>query len=207
MREMIKIAREAGTSKETMRAAVKLFRATMRADTGIKHVMTGRSYTVFEISSLYIAARGSPDERTMQHYIEAARRLTDARQTITERELNRTVAIQKNILHITIPPHMTAEQYIQIIADRVDLGELTREKALEILVECADIPTIRKRHPRSVAAGMIYAAIALYHTDEITQSRLAEMSNTSITTIRLIFRAARRRNTKKKVAFVVKRNA
>jgi transcription initiation factor TFIIIB Brf1 subunit/transcription initiation factor TFIIB len=205
LRELIAIAKEVGSGKETIRKAIKIFRATLRAGDGVKHVMMGRSYTVFEISSVYIAARGTSDEWPMQTYVDAAHKLTELKQTISLREMNRAVIAQKTMLHITLTPPTKAEEYVPIIVSRAGLSDLTCKKALELIATHGSVPTISKRHPRAVAAGMIYSAVALYHTDEITQPRLAVLSGISITTIRLVFSTVRRRGMKKKVAFVVRK--
>jgi transcription initiation factor TFIIIB Brf1 subunit/transcription initiation factor TFIIB len=205
LRELIAIAKEVGSGKETIKRAVKIFRATLRAGDGVRHVMMGRSYTVFEISSIYIAARGTSDEWPMQSYVDAALKLTEMKQSISLREMNKAVIAQKTLLHITLTPPTKAEEYVPIIVARAGLSDLTRDKALELIKLHGSISTIGKRHSRAVAAGMIYSAVALYHTDEITQPRLAVLSGISITTIRLVFSTVRRRGMKKKVAFVVRR--
>jgi transcription initiation factor TFIIIB Brf1 subunit/transcription initiation factor TFIIB len=208
MRELIAIARAVGMGRDTTRAAVKIFRDTLRSGGTSKEVMAGRSYVVFEISSLYIACRGTIDERPMIDYIAAARTLTESRQNITLREMNRAVNVQRKMLDLKLPPYEEVETYVPIIIQRANLGDVTREKAIELAVLYKDVPTIRKRHNRSIAAGMIYAATVLYHTDVITQPQLAPLAGTSVTTIRLIMNAIRKKmnGKKSKVRFTVRKH-
>ncbi|MCK9568428.1 hypothetical protein M0R72_05770 [Candidatus Pacearchaeota archaeon] len=206
VKELIAIARATGTSRDTTREAVKLFRNTLRAKATPGDVVFGRSYIVFEIASLYIASRGTQDEHSMKEYVSAASELSESRQHISIRECNCAVTAQRELVGVCQYAYTSVDKYVRIITTRAGLSNDTCDKALELVDRYGDVPSVQKRHPRSIAAGMIYVATVTYKTDTITQPELSKYSGASLVTIRQVANAVRKKmTTKKSIRFTVRK--
>ena len=189
-----------GMSGETLDRAEEILRTVLTSEPTI---VQGRSYSVFEASSLIVASRGTVDEVRSSDVIAAYLRQSGLRTQLGVPEINRTVIIINKKIGIKNTEY-GVENYIDNIVTRLGLGSEIKPKALSTLSLLAG-RRVARRYPRHLAAALVYMS---GDPEKTTQKMIAKVAGSTDVTIRTTVREIRKAmapTKKRRLVFVTKR--
>jgi transcription initiation factor TFIIB len=144
-------------------------------------LVRGRRISAMVAASLYVACRATQTQRTLA---EVARH-----SPIDEKEISRCYRILLREMRLRMPSPR-AQHRVPKIASRLDLGEGTQRKAIEILGEADRLRITVGKDPMGLAATALYLA-CLMNGEKRTQKMLAEAAGVTEVTIRNRYKSLR----------------
>ena len=137
-------------------------------------LIRGRSITEMISASLYAACRDSEIPRTLKDVAKVA--------NINRKDLARSYRLLIREMDIKMPVPDPAKSVAKI-ASRVEAGEKTRRRALEILAKARQLGVAAGKDPVGLAASALYVASTLSGEDK-TQRDIAQAAGVTEVTIR-----------------------
>jgi transcription initiation factor TFIIB len=137
-------------------------------------LIRGRSITEMIAASLYAACRDSEIPRTLKDVAKVA--------NITRKDLARSYRLLIREMDIKMPVPDPAKSVAKI-ASKVNAGEKTRRRALEILAKARQLGVSAGKDPVGLAASALYVASTLSGEDK-TQRDIAQAAGVTEVTIR-----------------------
>jgi transcription initiation factor TFIIB len=137
-------------------------------------LIRGRSITEMIAASLYAACRDSEIPRTLKDVAKVA--------NINRKDLARSYRLLIREMDIKMPVPDPAKSVAKI-ASRVEAGEKTRRRALEILAKARQLGVAAGKDPVGLAASALYVASTLSGEDK-TQRDIAQAAGVTEVTIR-----------------------
>ena len=140
----------------------------------IKKICRGRSVNVILSASLYAACRLTNTPRTIQDISKAV--------NLRRSSVHRIYRILVRDLDLTLDS-FTPISFVGRIASRTGVSEKTKRDALKLLKKAEKEMITAGKNPIAVAATVVYLS-ALQNGEEITQTKVAKISEISSVTIR-----------------------
>jgi transcription initiation factor TFIIB len=137
-------------------------------------LIRGRSITEMIAASLYAACRDSEIPRTLKDVAKVA--------NINRKDLARSYRLLIREMDIKMPVPDPAKSVAKI-ASKVEAGEKTRRRALEILAKARQLGVAAGKDPVGLAASALYVASMLSGEDK-TQRDIAQAAGVTEVTIR-----------------------
>lgn len=156
-------------SDEMVERAAYIYRKALE-----RGLIRGRSITEMMAASLYAACRNSEVPRTLKDVAVVA--------NISKKDLARSYRLLLKEMDIRMPVPDPARS-VSKIASRVEAGEKTRRRALEILAEARKVGVAAGKDPVGLAASALYVASTLSGEGK-TQRDIAQAAGVTEVTIR-----------------------
>jgi len=156
-------------SQEIAERAAYIYRKALE-----RGLIRGRSITEMIAASLYAACRDSEIPRTLKDLSEVA--------NISRKDLARSYRLLVREMDIKMPVPDPARSVAKI-ASKVEAGERTRRRALEILANARKMGVAAGKDPVGLAASALYVASTLCGEDK-TQRDIARAAGVTEVTIR-----------------------
>jgi transcription initiation factor TFIIB len=163
-------------SEEIVERAAYIYRKALE-----RGLIRGRSITEMIAASLYAACRDSEIPRTLKDVAVFA--------NINRKDLARSYRLLVRELDIRMPVPDPARSVAKI-ASRVEAGERTRRRALEILAQARQLGVAAGKDPVGLAASALYVASMLSGEDR-TQRDIARAAGVTEVTIRNRYKSLR----------------
>ena len=144
-------------------------------------LIRGRSITEMISASLYAACRDSEIPRTLKDVAKVA--------NINRKDLARSYRLLIREMDIKMPVPDPARSVAKI-ASKVEAGEKTRRRALEILAKARQLGVAAGKDPVGLAASALYVASTLSGEDK-TQRDIAQAAGVTEVTIRNRYKGLR----------------
>ncbi len=149
--------------------AAYIYRKTVSAG-----LTRGRTITSLTVASLYIACRESDTPRTLDDMLAVT--------NVERKVLLRDVRVILKKLDIRLNQYEISS-FVTKIANNINLSEITKRHALDILVQSEKKLLTAGKHPMAMAAAAIYIA-CLITEERVTQRTLSRITGVSDVTIR-----------------------
>jgi len=156
-------------SDEMVEKAAYIYRKALE-----RGLIRGRSITEMMAAALYAACRNSEIPRTLKDVANVA--------NISRKDLARSYRLLLKEMDIKMPVPDPAKSVAKI-ASRVNAGERTRRRALEILAEARSLGVAAGKDPVGLAASALYVASTLSGEGK-TQRDIAQAAGVTEVTIR-----------------------
>jgi len=139
-----------------------------------KGLVRGRSISAIAAASLYAACRISQTPRTLREL--------SAHSPIDKKDIARCYRLLLRELGLKMPIP-TAQLRVPKIAAKVNVGEKTQQRAVEILREAERLKTTAGKDPMGLAAAALYIACVM-NDEKRTQKMIADAAGVTEVTIR-----------------------
>src|SRR6056297_2744349 len=167
--EIDRMASALGLPEDIRETASVIYRRALDED-----LLPGRSIEGVSTASVYAAARQTGTPRSIDEVAQVSR--------IDEMEFKRTYRYIVRELNLEIQP-ADPVQYVGRFASELDLSDESEQRARELLRTAKEEGLHSGKSPVGLAAAAVYAAPLLCN-EEITQSRVSEVTDISEVTIR-----------------------
>jgi transcription initiation factor TFIIB len=169
MTELSRLSDRLHTPAPVKEKAAVIYRKAL--DQGL---VEGRSISAIAAASLYAACRMTQTPRTLREMAGVG--------TIDRKEIARCYRILLQGLNLRMPVP-SAQLRVPRIAAKVDIGENTQRKAIEILGEAERLKITVGKDPMGLAASALYIACVI-NGENRTQEMIAEAAGVTEVTIR-----------------------
>ncbi len=139
-----------------------------------KGLVRGRSISAIAAASLYAACRLTQTPRTLRELSEFS--------PIDKKDIARCYRLLLRDLGLKMPIP-AAQLRVPKIASKVDVGETTQQRAVEILREAERLKTTAGKDPMGLAAAALYIACVM-NDEKRTQKMIADAAGVTEVTIR-----------------------
>jgi len=139
-----------------------------------KGLVRGRSISAIAAASLYAACRSSQTPRTLRELA--------VHSPIEKKDIARCYRLLLRELGLQMPIP-AAQLRVPKIASKVNVGEKTQQKAVEILREAERLKTTAGKDPMGLAAAALYIACVM-NDEKRTQKMIADAAGVTEVTIR-----------------------
>jgi len=139
-----------------------------------KGLVRGRSISAIAAASLYAACRTSQTPRTLRELAQHS--------PIEKKDIARCYRLLLRELNIRMPIP-AAQLRVPKIAAKVNVGEKTQQRAVEILREAERLKTTAGKDPMGLAAAALYIACVM-NDEKRTQKMIADAAGVTEVTIR-----------------------
>ena len=163
-------------SEEMVERAAYIYRKALE-----RGLIRGRSITEMMAAALYAACRNSEIPRTLKDVARVA--------NINRKDLARSYRLLLKEMDMKMPVPDPAKSVAKI-ASRVNAGERTRRRALEILAKAKEMGVAAGKDPVGLAASALYVASTL-SGEEKTQRDIAQAAGVTEVTIRNRYKSLR----------------
>jgi len=139
-----------------------------------KGLVRGRSISAIAAASLYAACRTTQTPRTLREL--------STHSPIDKKDIARCYRLLLRELNLSMPIP-TASLRVPKIASKVNVGERTQQRAVEILREAERLKTTAGKDPMGLAAAALYIACVM-NDEKRTQKMIADAAGVTEVTIR-----------------------
>jgi transcription initiation factor TFIIB len=139
-----------------------------------KGLVRGRSISAIAAASLYAACRTTQTPRTLREL--------SVHSPIDKKDIARCYRLLLRELSLSMPIP-TASLRVPKIASKVNVGEKTQQRAVEILREAERLKTTAGKDPMGLAAAALYIACVM-NDEKRTQKMIADAAGVTEVTIR-----------------------
>jgi transcription initiation factor TFIIB len=139
-----------------------------------KGLVRGRSISAIAAASLYAACRTTQTPRTLRELAQHS--------PIDKKDIARCYRLLLRELSLQMPIP-AAQLRVPKIASKVNVGEKTQQKAVEILREAERLKTTAGKDPMGLAAAALYIACVM-NDEKRTQKMIADAAGVTEVTIR-----------------------